>query len=209
MAHQKPHPFLPNAAQSPKFLKWLRRTHAWFGVFGAAAGLIFAITAITLSHHNFGLNVEPVVTEAVLQVPAGMNIDSEEALGAFVKQELGLRTEWRAGMGGMGMGGDPNLKAIAFNAPSDVVAVTHKLGTDTISISRQERGFLATINRMHLGSGAPLGWIIIGDIFAGGLIFLSLSGFLLWTRAHGGRLLALGLFGITLIGSAFYMTVNA
>lgn len=210
MAHQKPHPFLPKAAQSPKFLKWLRRTHAWFGVFGAAAGLLFAITAITLSHHNFGIDTDPEVTESVLQIPAGTLIDSEETLAAFVKNELDLRVNWRAGMGGArGMGGDPNRKSIAFNTPSDAVAVTHTLGTDTIAISRQQRGFLASINRMHLGTGVPTGWIIIGDIFAGGLIFLSLSGFLLWTRAHGGRLLALGLFGVTLFGSAYYLTVSA
>lgn len=210
MAHLRPHPFLPHAGQSPKFLKWLRRTHAWFGVFGAAAGLIFAITAITLSHHNFGVDTTPTVTTSSIPVPVGAAIDSEESLGAFVKEELGFWTDWRPGMGaGMGMAANPDRKSIQFRMPSDIYAITYTLGDPEVSVTHTERGFLETINRMHRGEGVPLGWIVLGDIFAFSFMFLAISGFLLWTRAHGGRLVALGLLSITLIGSAYYFTVSA
>ncbi len=89
MPFVKTHPFIPGAAENPTFLKWLRRTHAWLGVFGAAAGLVFALTAITLSHDNFGIEAEPKVTELTLPVTADA-IRSEEAFGSFVKQQLNL-----------------------------------------------------------------------------------------------------------------------
>lgn len=210
MAFQKPHPFLPRAAQSPKFLKWLRRTHAWFGVFGAAAGLLFAVTAITLSHHNFGVDTSATSVPSKLAIPDGTALDSTDALGAFVKNELGIGAQWREGGGrGMGMGGGGNVVAVSFNSPGDIVLAKYTPGSAAVEIERQERGFLGTINRMHQGNGASLGWIIMGDVFAGGLILLSISGFLMWTRMHGSRLLALGLVGFTLISSAFYFSVTA
>lgn len=258
MAHQKPHPFLPRSAQSPKFLKWLRRTHAWFGISGGAAGLIFAITAITLSHDNFGIETAAETVEFELPLASGTLIDSPDALGAYVKKEMKLQSQWRAGMGmgggararpgdaasevisqdsedfdmfltatatageppaiapamgaamggGMGMGGLPT-HAVTFNSSGDVVAASYRPGSDSISISRQERGVLGTINRMHQGVGASLGWTIMGDIFAGALIFLSISGFLMWTRMHGSFLLAVGLVTATAVASAFYFSVSA
>ena len=212
MAHQKPHPFLPQAGQSPKFLKWLRRTHAWFGVFGAAAGILFAVTAITLSHHNFGVDTTPETTRSTIPVPSNVAIDSEESLAAFVKQELGLSTNFQPGMGagGRAMGmANADLKNIQFRRPSDIYAISYTLGDPEITVQHTQRGFLETINRMHRGEGVPLGWVILGDIFAFGFIFLAISGVLLWTRAHGGRLAALGLLSITAVGSAYYLTASA
>ena len=46
----KAHPFLPRALQTQNFLRWLRRTHAWLGMAGAAAGVILGISGITLNH---------------------------------------------------------------------------------------------------------------------------------------------------------------
>lgn len=50
-----------------------------------------------------------------------------------------------------------------------------------------------------------MGWILLTDAFAGGLVFLSLSGVLLWTRLSGPKLLAAGLMlavVVTAIGVA-------
>lgn len=209
MAFEKPHPFLPRAAQSPKFLKWLRRTHAWFGVFGASVGLLFSVTAIFLSHHDFGIDTTTTDTTVDVTIPEGVTIDSAETLGVFLKDELGLRVDARPGMGrGMGMGGDDSL-GVTFNSPGDIILANYKPGSPTISVTTQDRGFLGTINRMHLGNGIPTGWKILGDVFAGGLIFLSISGFLMWTRMHGSRLVALGLLSSTLLGTAYYFSAAA
>ena len=213
LAIRKPHPFLPRAAQSPKAMKWLRRVHSWIGLTISAGALLFAITAILLSHENFGLETAALPVASEVPVPAGLALDSEDALGAFVKGELGLRTSWRAGMGrgggmGMGMGGGDQV-AVNFASPGDVVVASYAPGAASVSIIRQERGFIATLNRMHLGNGIATGWKVMGDVVAWGLILLCVTGFLMWGRLHGPRLLALGLLGSTLAASAFYFTVSA
>jgi hypothetical protein len=49
-----------------------------------------------------------------------------------------------------------------------------------------------------------IGWVLLADTLAGGLIVLSLTGILLWTRLHGGRLAAAGLgFGSLVLAAAF------
>src|SRR5262249_29148400 len=50
--------FLPRRLTRSGFLKWLRRTHAWFGLWGAALGLLFGVTGFLLNHR------------AVLKIPA-------------------------------------------------------------------------------------------------------------------------------------------
>ena len=47
-----------------------------------------------------------------------------------------------------------------------------------------------------------IGWVLLADTLAGGLIVLSLTGILLWTHLHGGRLAAAGL-ALGSLGLAF------
>ncbi|MYF70943.1 MAG: hypothetical protein F4181_13760, partial [Proteobacteria bacterium] len=56
----KAHPFMPGSWQTPIFLKWLRRTHAWLGLAGAVAGVLFSITTLFMEYDVFGLNNETV-----------------------------------------------------------------------------------------------------------------------------------------------------
>ena len=63
----------------------------------------------------------------------------------------------------------------------------------------------AFITRLHKGVGMGVGWVLLADTLAGGLVFLSLTGLLLWTKLHGSRLTMAGL-GLTSLGlAAFFM----
>ena len=44
--------FLPQSMKRGRFLVWLRRTHAWIGLWGAALGLLFGTSGILLNHRN-------------------------------------------------------------------------------------------------------------------------------------------------------------
>lgn len=44
------HLFLPARWHRPAVLKWLRRTHAWLGMWGAVLGLLFGTTGLLLNH---------------------------------------------------------------------------------------------------------------------------------------------------------------
>ena len=57
----------------------------------------------------------------------------------------------------------------------------------------------AFITRLHKGVGMGMGWVLLADTLAGGLVFLSLTGLLLWTKLHGSRLTMAGL-GLTSLG---------
>ena len=59
--------FVPAEALDPRsrrgiFLKWLRKTHAWIGLWGAALGLLFGITGILQNHRS------------ILKIPADFRI---------------------------------------------------------------------------------------------------------------------------------------
>ena len=212
----KAHPFLPGRLQSPAFLVWLRRSHGWLGIWGAVAGILFGLTTIAMVHSEL-FPVEPE-SRSVAQLPVnGAAIASADDLGAFVKAELGLMTVWRQprGQGGAGIAGAPGTQSnqpvftTQFTSPQRTLDLRYVAGNGYIEITRTERGFLHTLNRLHRGNGAQLGWTLIGDAFSGALIVLAVSGVLLWSRMDGSRLLAVGLGGAGLLSALYFYMAGA
>lgn len=80
-----------------------------------------------------------------------------------------------------------------FNMPDARVTVEYVAGANFVTAKREEINFLGTIKNLHKGSGLSVAWILLIDTIAGALVTMSLTGFLLWTRLHGPRLLAGGL----------------
>jgi hypothetical protein len=87
----------------------------------------------------------------------------------------------------------------AFNMPDARVTVSYVPGANHVTAKREEQGFLNLVKNLHKGTGLPIAWILLIDTIAGALVMMSLTGFLLWSRLHGPRLLAGGLFGGSLI----------
>ncbi len=232
----KAHPFLPRSLQAPVFLVWLRRGHGWLGIWGAVAGILFGVTTITMVHGEVFRTSESV--QNIVQLPvAGAAIGGVDDLGAFVKTELDLTTNWgaprnqggaggTAGMGttggqmaGMAAGGrsgaaearrsNPPVYVTQFTSPGRTVDVRYVAGNEYIEITRTERGFLDTLNRLHRGNGAQLGWTLLGDAFSCALIVLALTGVLLWSRMDGSRLLAIGLGGAGLLSALYFGLAGA
>ena len=248
----KAHPFLPARLQTPIFLVWLRRSHGWLGIWGAVAGILFGLTTIAMVHAEVFRTGEDVRT--VVQLPLnGAFIGDVDDLGAFVKAELGLRTDWRqprnappsvavqeideglhgagaavgaaplagaTGMGAMGGGGRRGGGAVGaqsnqpvfitqFTSPQTTLDLRHVAGNEYIEITRTERGFFETMNRLHRGNGAQLGWTLLGDAFSGALIVLAISGVLLWSRMDGSRLLAIGLGSAGLLSTIYFYMAGA
>ena len=79
-----------------------------------------------------------------------------------------------------------------------MVNAEYWVGNRSVSVERTDPNFLGKLVRLHTGAGASVAWILLTDTLAGALIALSLTGFLLWTKLHGPRLLALGLAGTCL-----------
>ena len=96
-----------------------------------------------------------------------------------------------------------------FTSPQRTLDLRYVAGNEYIEITRTERGFLNTVNRLHRGNGAQLGWTLIGDAFSGALIVLAISGVLLWSRMDGSRLLAIGLGSAGLLSVIYFYMAGA
>ena len=205
----KAHPFLPHALQSPVFLTWLRRSHGWLGAWGAVAGILFGLTTIMMVHGEVFRTAESI--QSIIQLPvAGLEIGGVDEMGAFVKNELELKTLWRRPRNQQGPAGNTaadgkDMKRpvyiTQFTSPGTTLDVRYVSGNEYIEITRTERGFLEILNRLHRGNGAQLGWTLLGDAFSGALVVLAMTGVLLWSKMDGSRLLAIGL------GGAGFLTV--
>lgn len=204
---ERGHLFVPRRLQRPALLKWLRRTHAWFGLWGAILGLLFGLTGILLNHRT------------VMKIPAVKNTEIEwqielsdsaradaSTLAHFLQSELKLdrppaklsTTPAQPAPWGNGKVHQPERWQINFVTQNETVMTDYWVGNRAVSVRRLEPNAFAWLTRLHMSTGAGAGWILLADTLAGGLIVLTLTGLLLWTRLHGPRLAALGIIGTCL-----------
>lgn len=216
------HLFVPQRWHRPKVLKWLRRTHAWIGVWGAVLGLLFGVSGFLLNHRAVMKVPAAQLSEATFALPVPQPPPaSATALARWLGTELGIdrpAARVRAEPARPVAWGDKALRqperwSVNFVTPSFTVSAEHWIGTQHVTVKRGEANFWALLNRLHMGTGmgqdgVGIAWVLLADTIAGGLVLLALTGVLLWTRLHGPRLLALGLMGgattiaLTLIGMA-------
>lgn len=207
--------FLPKRLARGAFLKWLRRVHAWCGLWGAVLGLLFGLTGILLNHRS----VLPIPaaqwskTSAELRLPEPAPADAE-ALGRWLQTTLELRhppqrvriepakpLPW-----GDGKLMQPARWQLGFSAPGRSVEAEYFVGNASVNVTRRNGNGFALLNSLHTGAAGGIGWILLADSIAGSFIVLALTGTLLWTRLHGSRLLAAGL-ALGSLGSAVWLAV--
>lgn len=209
---------LPAAPEAPHsqhrratFVRWLRRTHGWFGLWGAVLGLVFGFSGIWLNHRAV-LKLTPAQerSRAQLALPEPVPV-TPEALGAWLQQTLklgppiGSRIEparavpWATAPNA---GGAPVMQpahwTFNFGGPGETVQADYWQGNRSVGVNTTRNGLVATLTNMHKGTGMPLAWILLVDTLAGSLIFLSVSGVLLWTQTHRRRTAGLAIFGVSL-----------
>ena len=63
--------------------------------------------------------------------------------------------------------------------------------------SSTANGMLATLNNMHKGTGMSMPWILLVDTLAGSMIFLSISGELLWIQFNRRRAIGVAIFSVS------------
>ena len=92
---RSPYAFLPRAWSRGAFLKWLRRTHAWLGLWGAVLGILFGVTGILLNHRGTmkinAARTEQTERELLLPNPKPESI---EAFAMWIQEELNLDKKW-------------------------------------------------------------------------------------------------------------------
>ena len=199
---RSPYAFLPLSWSRGAFLKWLRRTHAWLGLWGATLGILFGVTGILLNHRGTlkinAAKTDRIERELSLPDPKPENI---EAFAAWLQVELGLDEEWsrvrtqdprEISWGGKSVT-QPERWSLSLSNPKGGYSAEYWVGNAYTTVRQFDRNLFAFLNRLHMASGMGVAWILLADTIAGSLIILALSGILLWTRLHGPRLLAAGL----------------
>lgn len=196
---------MPRRWHRPAVLKWLRRTHAWLGAWGAVLGLLFGVTGLLLNHRATlkipGSSYSHAQWQLRLPQPLPPDIDT---LSGYLQRELHLEraphqkkvepsgpTPWPGAV-------QPERWSMAFATPRETVNAEYWVGNESVAVRRMEPNLLAWLGRLHMATGASAAWILLTDTLAGALVALSVTGALLWTRLHGSRLLALGLAGTCL-----------
>ncbi len=206
--------FLPQSMKRGRFLVWLRRTHAWIGLWGAALGLLFGTSGILLNHRN-EMKIPLASQHETRQIlaPPVASLESAEAFEAWLRVKFKLpdaksRIQKKPG-GPVPWGGgqimQPENWRVTLTTPNLSLNAEYWQGDTEAHIEQKDANAWATLANFHKGSGMSNAWILLTDTLAGGLLLLAITGTLLWSRLHGPRLVAAGLIGTTLTASTILM----
>jgi hypothetical protein len=193
------------------FVRWVRRTHGWFGLWGALLGLMTGFSGVWLNHRaTLKLELpsqQQINAQLALPDPAPASAD---AMAAWLQDALKLdrpantlRVErarpvpWGARGEGQRPLTQPERWTFNFGGPNRVVQVEYWAGNRSVSVRTTSNGFVATLTNLHKGTGMPIPWILLIDTLAGSLIFLSISGAILWWETNRRRRLGLAIFGVS------------
>ncbi len=197
-------------------VRWIRRTHGWFGLWGAVLGLLMGFSGIFLNHRNvLKLPQAQERSRAQLALPDPVP-DTPEAMSAWLV--TALRTDGPPSSSRIEGArpvpwadkSDKSAPALTqpahwvfnFGGPNETIQADYWQGNRSIGINTTRNGIVATLTSMHKGSGMPIAWILLIDTLAGSLIFLSISGVTLWVLTTRRRALGLTIFGASLAAVA-------
>lgn len=228
------------------FTRWVRKTHGWFGLWGALLGLIFGLSGVWLNHRavmKLELPAQKTINGQVA-LPADTKFDTPDAMAIWLASALNVQgplnvqrveksrpVAWSEGGGQQRRGGErgnaerggqeraaaerggadsggeqrsapplmqPERWMFNFGNPSRLLLVEYWAGNKSISVRTVENGFIATLTNLHKGVGMPIPWILLVDTLAGSLIFLSISGLILWWETNRRRGLGIAIFGVSI-----------
>ena len=202
------------------FIQWVRRTHGWFGLWGAVLGLLFGSSGIWLNHRDV-LKLPPMAQQRIngqIALPDPLPADAQ-AMALWLQQALQtdhpptrVRVEparavaWTDKSPGANDAGpgltQPERWSFSFGGPNRLVQADYWRGNRSVSVSTTSNGLMATLTNMHKGTGMSVPWILLVDSLAGSLLFLCVSGLILWVQTNRrrlvGSLILLASSGVTL-----------
>jgi len=188
-----------------------RQVHLWLGAWGALAAVLYGFTGLVMNH-RFAWNLpqgQSVPAEPVrVGVPAEARA-STAALAAWLQREHGLVALVQRVQPprdkvpvGTGHGAQPEKWTLSGGSARDAWNVEYTAGDASVEVKRTAHGWLSAFNRLHKTQGGGLAWIALGDSFALAMIFLGLSGLVLWARGRSPRQMALSVLTLSLLGLA-------
>ena len=203
--------------RAANFNRWLRRIHLWFGLWGAALGLLFGATGILLNHRAvLKIPVEKVVQKsAQLALPdaAETSFKTIDEMAAWLQRELqfdGLQMRSKAEPARKVTWGDrevvqPARWTFNFTSPHKGVNAEYLVGNRYVKVETQDATPIGTLTRLHQATGVSAFWVLLSDTIAGGMIVLSVTGLLMWSRMRPVRLSMVALSLAALSAAVWFM----
>jgi hypothetical protein len=204
-------------------VQWVRKTHGWFGLWGAILGLLFGTAGIWLNHRAVlklpmaqqRVNAQLALPEPAPATPQEMATWLQAALSQSgppnsMRTEPARAVAW-AEKGKQAPAVDaadaapakplmqPERWIFNFGGPDSIVQADYWRGNRSVGITTTSNGFVATLTNLHKGVGMPVAWILLVDTLAGSMIFLSISGVALWMLTHRRRRVGLVIFGTSVL----------
>lgn len=206
-------------------VRWLRKTHGWFGLWGAVIGLIFGVSGIWLNHRAVlklpvaqqRTNAQIALPDPAPATPEAMDAWLQHALGVSepanrVRVEKAKPVAWaerpakgdgHEGKDGATVSGpadkplmQPEQWTFNFGGATTQIQAEYWAGNRSVAIRQTDNGFLGTLMSFHLGRGMTVPWILLVDTLAGCIIFLSISGLWLWVLTTKRRTVGWTIFGM-------------
>ena len=209
------HHFLPVRFQKAHILKWLKRVHAWTGLWGALLFLLIGMSGFLLNHRSvMKIDTGSATTVANMEVAVDDTaITSGRELQNWVqtnfnvsadKSQIRARLRKKARFNGQELV-RPAKWEVTFRGPNGRLRARYVEGSGIVELKENTNNLLGTLKNMHKGTGLGVAWVLFFDTLAGALIFMSLTGILLWSKLHGPRLAGAGL----MVGSILAATAAA
>lgn len=192
-----------------RVLYWLRTSHSWIGLWGAALGLLFGVSGVLLNHRSI-LKIPAAKTQESsiqLAVPSPAPTDAK-AMARWLQKELAIESKGRPRIkeepARPVAWGDRNLTQpakweIGFSSTQASARAEYWVGSGMVSVKRGQNNVFATLNNFHKGTGVGVGWVLLADTLAGSIILLSLTGVVLWTQLNRRLLVGAGIATSSLV----------
>jgi len=197
------------------FLTWLRNTHLYVGLWGAALGLLFGATGILMNHRGImKIPLEKAVQKtAQLPLPEG-GFASPQEMATWLQKEFPLtpaeKPLVRSQPARKVIWNDreviqPERWSVNLMQPGRGVSAEYFVGNRFVKLEQMDATPIGTLMRLHKSEGVNAFWVLLSDTIASSLILLSLTGLLLWTQLHTVRTLAVLTSAGALLGAVWFM----
>lgn len=234
------------------FVRWVRKSHGWVGLWGAVLGLLFGFSGIWLNHRavlklpvsqersNAQLllpDPAPATAEAMrdwlqdaldLSGPANsMRVEPAKPVQWTEKAKKTASSESKPS-GAIVISSVNAISLVAsltslvassvttsppepfrlmqpehwifnFGGPNAIIQADYWRGNRSVGVTTTSNGILATLSNMHKGVGMSIPWVLLIDTLAGSMIFLSLSGVLLWVQTNRRRAVGMAILTLSMV----------
>lgn len=197
------------------FLTWLRKTHLYVGLWGAALGLLFGVTGLLLNHRaimkipvekTVQKSVQLTLPERAFATPDDLSAWLQDALAfspaapAVLKKQPEKTVVWadREVL-------QPERWTVTLTRPERGVTAEYFVGNRFVKLDQVDATPIGTLTRLHMSIGVNAFWVLLSDTIAGGMILLSITGLLLWTQLHTVRTIAVMTSVGALLGGMWFM----